>query len=204
MPRRMPRFDHTLSHHAQIAIGLVRAGEVMRASGGDVGRSQWTVSRLEALHELAYLRVFSAWEICLEAVFYRSLCGYASQAGQEILHVGAYHRNLAAAETAVLGGSSYLLWHNPVKVIHRCRQHIVSGVPGCPGLQESIISSNQARLECFARIRHRVAHDQDNAKQNFDTSTLLIAGRTYLGSRPGKFLRDRDNSTAPPRKWLEV
>jgi hypothetical protein len=203
MPRQMPRFDRALSAQAQTAIAIVRAGETTRISGGSIGRAQWSRVRLEALYELAYLRVFSAWENCLESIFFRSLCGYASSAGQETLVVGQHYRNLATAEGTVLGNASFLLWHNPTKVINRCRQHIRSGVPGCPGLQETVISSNVTRLEQLASIRHRIVHDQDDAKQKFDLASLSIAGRIYLASRPGKFLRDWDNSS-PPRRWLDV
>ena len=79
----MPRFDRALHNQAQSAIAIVRAGEIAHVSGGAAIRKEWSVVKLEALYELAYLRVFAAWEMCLEAVFYRSLCGYASAAGQE-------------------------------------------------------------------------------------------------------------------------
>lgn len=70
MPRRMPRFDRTLSNQAQSAIGIVKAGEIAHVSGGLAIRREWNLVRLEALYELAFLRVFAAWEACLEAVFY--------------------------------------------------------------------------------------------------------------------------------------
>src|SRR3989442_15335772 len=90
MPRRMPRFDLTLSRQAQLAIAIARAGEIARLSGVTFIRKEWSAIRLEALYELAYLRVFSAWETCLESIFYRSLCGFASTAGQEPLMTGNF------------------------------------------------------------------------------------------------------------------
>jgi hypothetical protein len=103
MARRMPRFDLVLSRQSQLALGIVRAGEITRTAAGAVGRREWNVPRLEALCELAFLRVFSAWEACLEAVFFRSLCGYASRIGRETLVAGGYFPTVAAAETSVLG-----------------------------------------------------------------------------------------------------
>jgi len=199
----MPRFDHVLSGHAQSAVSIVRAGEIAHASGGPPIRKEWSVSKLEALNELAYLRVFSAWEVCLEAVFYRSLCGYVSAAGQETLVSGSYFPTLAAAESAVLGGRAYRLWHNPQTIIDRCQAFIRRG-PGCPAIQEVTISSHFARLENMASIRHRIVHEQTDARQKFDIATMQIAGRTYRSSRPGRFLRDLDASTSPPLRWLEV
>jgi hypothetical protein len=198
MPRVMPRFDRELFIQAQSASGIVRAGEIAHASGGPSVRREWSITKLEALYELAYLRVFAAWESYLEAIFYRSLCGYASTTGQETLINGTYFSNLAAAQSAVLGHQQYALWHNPQKVINRCRGYIRAG------RQENTISSNLARLDHFASTRHRIVHDQADAKRKFDAAALQITGRTYPASRPGKFLRDLDTSISPPRRWLEV
>lgn len=161
-------------------------------------------SLLEALYELAYLRSFAAWEMCLEAVFYRSLCGYASAAGQETLVRGPYYSTLSSAEAAILRpGHTYALWHNPHHVIARCHGFIRSGA-GCPSLQESTLSSNVSRLEHLAHVRHRIVHEQSDARRKFDLATINLAARTYPTSRPGKFLRDWDTSTSPQRRWLEV
>lgn len=197
----MPRFDRAFSAQTGLANGIVGAGETVRVSS-DVGRQEWTITRIEALYELAYLRVFAAWESLLESVFYRSLRGYTSRAGQETLIVGAHYGSLAAAEAAVLGGNQFLLWHSPSKVIRRCQQHIRSGA-GCPAQQETVLSSHQARLEHFGAVRHRIVHEQTDAKNKFDAATTAIAGRTYPASRPGKFLRDWDAS-APRKRWLDV
>lgn len=163
-------------------------------------RREWSILRLEALYELAYLRSFAAWEMYQEAVFLRSVCGYASAAGQETPVSGTYFPSLAAAEAAVLAGNTYMLWHSPQKVINRCKKFIGPG----PQLQELTIASNFARLDSFAATRHRIVHEQLDAKRKFDAATLLFAGRTYPSSRPGKFLRDWDISQNPPQRWLGV
>lgn len=200
----MPRFDLALYSQANAAMSIVRAGEVAHTSGGLAIRKEWGINRLEALHELAYLRAFAAWEYVLEAVFFRFLCGYASSAGQEMLVSGTYYPSLTAAEGAILGPrKSYLLWHSPRQVIARCQRYIRSG-PGLPALQETVLASQVARLEGMASIRHRIVHDQADAKRKFDSATLQIAGRTYPASRPGRFLRDWDYSVAPPRRWLDA
>lgn len=199
----MPRFDTRLSREAAEAVSIALAGEIAHTSGSPVIRKEWSITRLEALYELAYLKTFSAWETCLESIFYRSLCGYASSAGQEVMLSGRYYPNLTAAETAVLAGRSYLLWHDPKKVITRCRSFI-SSASGCPCLQETTINSNLARLTHFSATRHRIVHDQSDAKAKFDAATLAIAGRTYAASRPGKFLRDWNILVLPQSRWLQV
>jgi hypothetical protein len=205
MPKRMPRFDRALSSQAQLAVAIVHAGEVTRISGGPLLQKEWTQSRLEALYELAYLRVFATWEACLEGLFYRSLCGYASAAGQETLVNGRYFPSVTVAEAAVLGPKrSYLLWHNPQQIIDRCRGYIRSGAPGCPAVLESTISSNLTHLLHMSYARHRIVHDQTDAKKKFDAATVQIAGRTYAASRPGRFLRDWDTSAVPTRRWIDA
>ena len=194
----MPRFDLELSAVAKTATALAKAGELARTSAESKVRNEWTAPRLEALYELAYLRVFAAWESCLEGIFYRSLCGYASATGQATLVTGTYFSSIPNAEASVLGKNSYLLWHNPHKVIQRCQQYVKLGQ------LENTINSNVSRLEHLAHARHRVVHDQKDAKKKFDAATINLAGRTYPASRPGKFLRDWDASSTPPQRWLDT
>jgi hypothetical protein len=199
----MPRFDLALLNDATAAVSIVGAGELSHLSGVPAIRKAWSTVRLEALYELAYLRVFAAWEMYLEALFYRSLCGYTSVAGQEQLIRGHYFPSLAVAEADLLAGNTYALWHKPQKVIDRCQRYIRSGA-GCPCVQEATITANVTNLVHLASTRHRIAHNQPDAKTKFDAATLHFAGRTYHGSRPGKFLRDYDTSKTPPQRWLEV
>ena len=201
----MPRFDTALLGQAQTAISIVGAGERAHLSSDSVIRREWRIDRLEALYELAYLRIFAAWETYLEAIFYRSLCGYASVAGQEVLLRGSHYRTVANAEAAILGTRrSYILWHNPQQVIDRCRGNIKStAAGGGPCVQESVITANFTRLGYFAATRHRIVHNQYDAKLKFDAATQYFAGRTYQASRPGKFLRDYDSTKTPPTRWLE-
>lgn len=200
MPRRMPRFDLRFAAQAQVASEIVVAGEKSSVTG-----DEWTPKRLEFLYELAYLRVFASWEATLESIFYRSLCGYASRAGQESMVSGVYYASIAKAEVAVLAAESrgkvvktYVLWHSAMQIISRCKTHIVAGT------QESVISSNRNRLDALAAVRHRIVHDQQDAKVKFDKATLFLVGKTYPASRPGKFLRDLDRHSARPhRKWMD-
>lgn len=209
MPRRMPRFDLHFAAEAKIASEIVLAGERARTIVGATG-DDWTLKRLEFLYEFAYLRVFAAWEATLEAIFLRSLCGYASRAGQETLVAGAYYRSVDDAEAAVLAAEghgrvrTYLLWHNSTQIINRCNRHIVSGPPPALAIQEAVIASQFAHLDALAAIRHRIVHDQWDAKTKFDTVARALAGRTYPASRPGKFLRDTDIHSNPRRKSLDT
>lgn len=217
MPRLMPRFDLMLARQSHAALRIVTAGETMRRSGGHLGLTEWSLSRLESLYELAFLRIFAAWEMCQEAVFVRALCGFTSASGQETLvspmqhlpahlrvpaHLSHYH-TLHAAESAALNGRRFLLWHDPNDVIRRCQRYIRSGT-GHPATLETTIASDRPRLEQLSAIRHRIVHThQTDAKVNFDNVTRTLAiGKVYDASRPGKFLRDWDRASGPPLRWL--
>jgi hypothetical protein len=200
----MKRFDKELAAKSELALDIVKAGELSRIDGGRKISKQWTRTKLEALYELAYLRAFAEWEASLEAVFVRSVCGHASRRGRERLVTGKYSRSLADAEKWILGGNDFLLWQDPDKVIKRCKKFFVSGKRGCPARQETTIAANLARLVHLASIRHRIVHThQTDAKNKFNAATLDFSGRTFPGSRPGKFLRSW-NGSSPPRRWLEV
>lgn len=196
----MPDLRGELQRRSLEALALAEIGEIARleALAGSRTKTQLHAYRLEALYEMAYLRIFVSWESFLEQAFLRFLCGYTSVHGAATLLPGTnFLANLAQAETAVLGGNTYVLWHNPTKVVNRCRRFFHTSTI------ESIVASNTARLEAFAAIRHRIAHAQSDAKQKFDSATMLLVGRRYRGARPGAFLRDRDTSVSPPERWLD-
>lgn len=200
MPRPMPRFDQDLIKEGRTALGLARAGEIVRAhfGSGSVAWREWPVARLEALYELAFLRIFIAWEEFLEASFYRYMCGYASARHGQAMPIGVFHPTLLSAEAAVLGGQPYKSWYKPSTVVARSQVHMSNG------RHEIVINSSLGRLGDFAAIRHRIAHHQSDARAKFDSATLALAGRTYPASRPGRFLRDWHPRSSPPTRWLET
>lgn len=196
----MPPLEAELRRRVQSASELAQAGELARSElppGGQAHRALH-IARLELLYEMALLRMFVEWEVYLEATFLRYLCGYASKLGAASLVSGQYFPSLALAEAALLGGQSYVLWHDPARIVARSQRFFVNG------LHETVIGSHSARLASFVAIRHRIAHGQEDARRKFDMATLQLAGRRYRGSRPGRFLRDWDPSASPARRWLDT
>jgi hypothetical protein len=158
------------------------------------------VVTIELAYELAFLRVFLAWEVFLEDVFLRLLCGYARSGGAlEPLAAGQnYRRTLADAEIAVLQGRAYKLWHNPTDVVDRAKIFFTGSA------FELAIASKQADLGYYAAIRHRIAHAQEHARIQFDLATMQLAARRYRGSRPGRFLRDWKRGTMLPTRHFSA
>lgn len=201
MPRQLPRFDKQLLAEARMAHSVVLSGERAQI----LCRSDWTPVKIEYLYELAFLRLFAAWEFTLESVFLRMMCGYSTRAGKiERLITGPHSPSLNDAETAVLAGGRYVLWHGAGSVIRRCQKYFKRRQKGAPPILELVLSSNEARLEAWAAIRHRIVHEQNDARRKFDQASTMFSGRTYPASRPGKFLKDLDRNFTPPKTWLET
>lgn len=198
MPRKIPGFDREFRARIADASALVRRIELSAVNGG-VSIDKIRIFDIELSYELAYLRVFCEWEALLESVFIRMLCGYSHSGGVDNLVPGKKHcRDIGSAYSLLLGKNNYLLWHNSSIVLRRASGYFANS------RYEQIIASAQGRLENHARIRHRIAHAQDDAAAKFDQATMALAGRRYRGSRPGRFLRDKQPGSNPPQRWFEL
>ncbi len=155
-------------------------------------------AELISLYEAAFLRVFVAWEDFLDRAFVNYLCGRRSGSGLESLTPGqSYSKTLADAELRVYGSSSYALWHNPQKVVHRAKRFF-SG-----GLIENVVSSDLSKLSHYAAVRHRIAHGHSDSKAKFDSATMALCGVRFRAGRPGRFLRETVTGLAQPTRWIE-
>lgn len=196
----MPDLRPALSARISDALKIAEMGEIARLESHPASGTKklLTLARLEALYEMAYLRIFVSWESYLEEVFLRYMCGYTSPLGRPVLKPrDSFHTSLAKAQAALLGKSSFVLWHDPTKVASRAHKHFQTSTI------ETILQSNSAHLENLAAVRHRIAHSQKHARDKFDIATMTITGKRYQGGRPGKFLRDFDPSALPAVRWLE-
>lgn len=72
------------------------------------------------------------------------------------------------------------------------------------GPHENVLKSDFARLQWFSFIRHRVAHDNLDARHKFDLASMSLLGRRYRGSRPGAMLRDWTTLGGLPARWLRA
>ena len=196
----MPALAAEFRRTVRAAAELPEAGELLRDSSkkGTVVYQQLTPHRLMALYEMAYMRMFVAWETYLEMTFLRYMCGYVSpiytpqfQPGQQRV------TTLPKAYGALLlPGHYYLLWHSPPRV----RKWAASWFVGSP--HELVIASSLSRLEWFGAIRHRIAHGSEDARQKMDKATRGLAGRRFAASSPGRFLRSWNGASQPQERWL--
>jgi hypothetical protein len=199
MPRVLPALADDFQSEVDAANMLIKRLEAAQISLSESGKPyQIGIAAIELTYELAFLRMFLAWEIFLEEVFLRLICGYAPKGGtpEPLAQGQSYRRTIDDAETAILGGKAYRLWHNPSEVIKRTRGFL-SG-----SNFELVIASKQSDLTDYAAIRHRIAHAQEHARVKFDGVTMTLAARRYRGSRPGRFLRDWKTRAMPPTRYV--
>jgi hypothetical protein len=197
MPRQMPNMARAFADSATIAMDFARGVESARMQLSVVeARQHLPVTRIELAYELAYLRMFTAWEDFLEQSLLRYMCGYVALHGQEQPVGGHYCATLSAAKATLYGHQHYLLWHNPNTVTNRAARVLHQS------RHETVLASIQGRMEHFAAIRHRIAHA--HASSEFDAATMALAGKRYRGSRPGRFLRDWAPHAPVPTRWMDM
>ena len=196
----MPGLRGEFHRRVSEAVKLAEIGELARSEApvGSRTLKHLHYCRLELLYELAFVRIFYAWEDFLEQCFLRYLCGYTSSHGGAVLATGvSFAPTLAHATATLLGTKQFLLWHSTTRVLDRCKGYFAS----CP--VQTVVASSFSRLDDLAAIRHRIVHAHSDARSKFDSATMAIAGKRYPGSRPGAFLRDDDPSISPAIPWLE-
>jgi hypothetical protein len=199
MPRILPRFDRELGQEVSFAMAYVARLEQAKIELSSVGQRTIPTGDLEYSYELAFLRIFGAWETLLEDSLIRLICGYHHSGGQEPLAPGvAYLSNVANARMALLQGRPFRQWYDPAQILARAQRFFIGS------RYELVIASAQARVSHFASIRHRIAHVQSHARAQFDNATMSLNGKRYPGSRPGRFLREWHPSFVPPRRWLDI
>jgi hypothetical protein len=199
MPRLMPPLVGLLGVAVDGALALAEVAEALRAAA-PVGSAAWrelTPRRVEALYEMAYLRLFIAWESFLEESFVRFICGYRAEAGQPGLRQAAFPR-IEDARLAILGGQDFVSWASPVAVEQRARQYMQDS------WHEEVLQAARVRLRYLVAVRNRIAHGSDYARSQFDYSTMQLAARRFRGSAPGAFLRSWNAGAVPQERWLST
>lgn len=183
----------------QSSVDLVRRIELAMLLARTQGANSLRVADVELAYELAYLRIFLAWERFLETSLTRLICGYHHSQGQEPLKANTFYFNkVGDAEAAILGGRAYTLWHDPAKVVQRAERWLSNSRFAL------VINSAHNNLIHYASIRHRIAHDQDDGRVKFDLASMALSARRYKGARPGRLLRDWQLGANPPKRWLSV
>jgi hypothetical protein len=186
------------------AASLVRAAEAIRNAVpvGSHARRGFNFRQLEAMYELAYLRIFSAWEVFLEESFLRLMCGFEG-AGHIHPTKAPAPRTIRDARLAVLGGRRFKPWHDPTIVVDRTAKFF-SPVVGADVPHSSVISSALVLIKDLSEIRHHIAHLTNDTCAQYHAATMRLCGARF-GRRAGRFLRSEhvDPATGLRSRWLD-
>lgn len=146
--------------------------------------------------ELAYMRVFLAWETFLEEAFILYMTGATAP------RVRAPRRYVLPpsrvwAEKAVTEGKEYAKW-DAQNVASRALRYFADGRPFT-----DLLRGNQTLFDEAAKIRNAVAHESKNARAKFETVV-----RSKLGALPpnvtvGGFLCTPVPGALPPEVFLD-
>jgi hypothetical protein len=66
-----------------------------------------------------------------------------------------------------------------------------------------MMSSVRNDIENYAAVRHRIAHDHEDARTKFDRVTMALAAKRFQGSRPGAFLKSATYIGGIRVTWIE-
>ena len=204
MARDLRPLVRLLAAQIDEAANLVRAAEAIRNAVpiDSHARRGFNFRQIEAMYELAYLRIFAAWEVFLEESFLRLMCGFVS-AGHSHPTKAPGPRTIEDARLAVLGGRRFKPWHDPTVVVDRAAKFF-SSVPGVDVPHHSVVSSALALIKDFSEIRHHIAHLTDDTRTKYQAATMRLCGARF-GRRAGRFLRSEhiDATTGLRSRWLD-
>ena len=171
------------------------------------GVPKFTVSHMEMVTEMAFLRAFSAWEAFLEESFILYLWGKAPPRGRAPKRYAHPPTRRVAEQIVVIEGRKYADWSKFHSVIGRAERFFENGKPYSDALK-----SQQTRLESIQTIRNAIAH---SSAYSWEQYQRLVRGE--LGTCPpsltiGRFLAmtiphssrtGRKISPSPPQSYLE-
>jgi hypothetical protein len=153
-------------------------------------------TQLEIVAEMAFLRIFVAWESFLEESFIRYAAGAASPSGYTPI-VLTRAQNLGHALELVSSGRDYAHWNSASEVIRRAALYFQDGEPYRSALEPASIE-----LDEMNTIRNRITHKSVHSKHHFNAFVRRKFGYGIRGMTPGRYLLT-SSPTLPPNTSLD-
>jgi hypothetical protein len=152
--------------------------------------------QLEIIVEMAFLRIFVAWESFLEESFIRYAVGAASPSGYTP-NVLTRAQNIGHALELVSSGRDYGAWNSASEVTRRSALYFQDGEPYRSALEPASIELNEMNT-----IRNRITHKSMNSKSKFNAFVRRKFGHGVRGMTPGRFLMT-SLPNPPPDTFLD-
>lgn len=138
--------------------------------------------QVEIIAELAFLRIFIAWENFLEASFLRYLVGAKSPSGYMPVRL-ITPKNIGHALDLLCSGREYVKWNSTSEVIARSETCFRDGEP-----YKTVLESVRTVLNNLNTIRNRITHRSVVSMSKFNDFARKILGYGKRGMTPGRFL----------------
>jgi hypothetical protein len=152
--------------------------------------------QLEIIVEMAFLRIFVAWESFLEESFIRYAVGTASPSGyapNALIHP----QNIGHALELVLSRRDYVTWNSASEVTGRSALYFEGGEP-----YRSALEPASMELDEMNTIRNRITHKSMHSKNQFNAFVRRKFGHGVRGMTPGRYLLTSPLSP-PPNTFLD-
>lgn len=146
--------------------------------------------QIEIITELAFLRIFIAWENFLEESFVRYAVGAESPSGYRPTRL-IEPKNMSHALDLISSGREYVIWNSASEIISRAERYFREGEPF-----KNAIQGASSDLNDMNTIRNRIAHKSPSSKNKFNDFVRRKFGYGRRGMTPGRFLLTPLNSSS--------
>jgi len=144
--------------------------------------------QVEIIAELAFLRIFIAWENFLEDSFIRYLVGAKSPSGYSPQRF-VNPPNMQIAVKLIAAHREYARWNSPSEVIARSEIYFKYGKP-----YKNILQGTMKDINDMNSIRNRIAHRSTISENKFNDLVRREFGYGIRGMSPGRFLLTPKNT----------
>ena len=168
-----------LSHVLEELEKQIDSSQNLIAKVLDVGITRIQV---EIIAELAFLRIFIAWENFLEESFIRYLIGAKSLSGHRPIKF-ANPKNMNHAKNLIYSGRKYFQWNSASDVISISESYFEEGEP-----YKDVLQGATTDLNDMNTIRNRIVHKSTISKNKFNDFVRKKFGHGRRGMTPGRFL----------------
>lgn len=139
--------------------------------------------QVDLIFELAFLKIFIAWEQFLENTFIRYMCGASSLSGKKPIRIVSA-RHLDDALKVICAERPYADWASVEIVVERANRFFDNGEPYATPLQSAAVE-----LANMRRIRNHIVHHSNKSREDFNKLLVNTYGFRPQGMTAGRFLR---------------
>ncbi|MGZ8846003.1 MAG: hypothetical protein ACXW3C_06020 [Pyrinomonadaceae bacterium] len=164
------------------------------------GVPKFSVKHKDMVTELAFLRVFLAWELFIEETFLLYLIGKNPPKGRAPYRFVFPPNRKTAVGLVIPEGRDFVHWTTAQTIVARSERFFRDGKPFSPVLRGQLNALNEMRI-----IRNAIAHWQNIPQEKFKS---LVRNKSTTGTFPkgltiGAFLTGIIPRSTPPETFFD-